>query len=60
MRRHDESKRHELDARLDALQQTGSRGIRSKRRSNAGPTVLGVLLLRGVLGAIFVIYSAAT
>jgi UPF0755 protein len=60
LRRHDESKRHELDARLDALQQTGSRGIRRKRRSNAGPTVLGVLLLLGVLGAIFVIYSAAT
>ena len=60
MRRHDKSKRHELDARLDALQQTGSRGIRRKRRSNAGPTVLGVLLLLGVLGAIFVIYSAAT
>jgi UPF0755 protein len=60
LRRHDKSKRHELDARLDALQQTGSRGIRSKRRSNAGPTVLGILLLLGVLGAIFVIYSAAT
>jgi UPF0755 protein len=60
LRRHDKSKRHELDARLDALQQTGSRGIRSERRSNAGPTVLGVLLLLGVLGAIFVIYSAAT
>jgi UPF0755 protein len=60
LRRHDKSERHELDARLDALQQTGSRGIRSKRRSNAGPTVLGVLLLLGVLGAIFVIYSAAT
>jgi UPF0755 protein len=60
LRRHDKSKRHELDARLDALQQTGSRGIRRKRRSNAGPTVLGVLLLLGVLGAIFVIYSAAT
>jgi UPF0755 protein len=60
LRRHDKSKRHELDARLDALQQTGSRGIRRKRRSNAGLTVLGVLLLLGVLGAIFVIYSAAT
>ena len=60
MRRHDKSKRHELDARLDALQQTGSRAIWRKRRSNTGPTVLGVLLLLGVLGAIFVIYSAAT
>ncbi|HEY6711270.1 MAG TPA: endolytic transglycosylase MltG [Rubrobacter sp.] len=59
MRRDDKSKRRdrdELDARLDALQQTGSRRIRRKRRSN----VLGVLLVLGVLGAIFVIYSAAT
>jgi UPF0755 protein len=59
LRRHDKSKRRdrdELDARLDALQQTGSRRIRRKRRSN----VLGVLLVLGVLGAIFVIYSAAT
>ena len=59
MRPYDKSKRRdreELDARLDALQQTGSRRIRRKRRSN----VLGVLLVLGVLGAIFVIYSAAT
>jgi UPF0755 protein len=59
LRRDDKSKRRdrdELDARLDALQQTGSRRIRRKRRSN----VLGVLLVLGVLGAIFVIYSAAT
>jgi UPF0755 protein len=59
LRRHDKSKRRdrdELDARLDALQQTGSRRIRRKRRSS----VLGVLLVLGVLGAIFVIYSAAT
>jgi len=59
LRRHDKSKRRdrdELDARLDVLQQTGSRRIRRKRRSN----VLGVLLVLGVLGAIFVIYSAAT
>jgi UPF0755 protein len=59
LRRHDKSRRRdrdELDARLDALQQTGSRRIRRKRRSN----VLGVLLVLGVLGAIFVIYSAAT
>jgi UPF0755 protein len=63
LRRHDESKRRdrdELDARLDALQQTGSRKDRRNSRSNAGPTVLGVLLVLGVLGAIFVIYSEAT
>jgi UPF0755 protein len=52
--------REELDARLDALQQTGSRRVRRKRRSKTGPAVLGVLLVLGVLGAIFVIYSAAT
>ena len=63
MRRHDKSKRgdrEELHARLDALRRSGSRRIRRKRRSNAGPTALGVLLVLGVLGAIFVIYSAAT
>jgi UPF0755 protein len=63
LRRYDKSKRRareELDARLDALQQSGSRKVRRNRRSNAGPTVLGMILLLGVLGAIFVIYSAAT
>ena len=63
MRRFDKSKRsdrEELDARLDALQQSGSRRVRRKRRSNAGPAMLGVLLVLCVLGAIFVIYSAAT
>jgi UPF0755 protein len=63
LRRYDKSKRRdreELDARLDALQQCGSRRVRRKRRSKAGPAVLGVLLVLGVLGAIFVIYSTAT
>ena len=63
MRRYDKSKRRdreELDARLDALQQSASRRVPGKRRSNAGPAVLGVLLVLGVLGAIFAIYSAAT
>ena len=63
MRRYDESKRRdreELDARLDALQPSGPRKIRRKRRSNAGPAVLGVFLVLAVLAAIFVIYSAAT
>ena len=52
--------REELDARLDALQASGPRRIRRKRRSNTGPTVLGVLLVLAVLGTIFLIYSAAT
>jgi len=63
LRRYDESKRRdreELDARLDALQPSGPRKIRRKRRSNAGPAVLGVFLVLAVLAAIFVIYSAAT
>jgi UPF0755 protein len=63
LRRYDKRERRdreELDARLDALQQSGSRRVRRKRRSNAGLTVFGVLLVLSVLGAIFVIYSAAT
>jgi len=63
LKRQDKSKRRareELDARLEAIQQSGSRRIRRKRRSNARSAVLGVLLVLGVLGAIFVIYSAAT
>ena len=63
MRRYDKSERRdreELDARLDALNRSGSRRVRRKRRSNAGPAVLGVILVLGLLGAIFVIYSAAT
>jgi UPF0755 protein len=63
LRRYNKSRRQnreELDARLDALQQTGSRRVLRKRRSKTGPAVLGVLLVLGVLGAIFVIYSAAT
>ncbi|HWI45745.1 MAG TPA: hypothetical protein VNT12_06210 [Rubrobacter sp.] len=63
MRRPDKSNgedREELDARLDALQQSDSRRVQRKRRANAESAVLGVLLVLGVLGAIFVIYSAAT
>jgi UPF0755 protein len=63
LRPYDKSKRREreeLDARLDALQLSGPRRLRRKRRSNAGPAVLGVLLVLAVLGAIIVIYSAAT
>ena len=63
MRRYDKSRRRdreELEARLDALQPSDSRRPRRKRRSNAGPTVLGVLLVLAVLGAIYLIYSAAT
>jgi UPF0755 protein len=62
LRRYDQGERRdreELDARLDALQRSGTRKTRRKRRSNAGRNVLGVFLVLGVLGAIFVIYSAA-
>jgi UPF0755 protein len=63
LRRYDESRgsdREELDARLDALQRSGSRRTRRKHRSNAGRNLLGAFLVLGVLGAIFVIYFAAT
>ena len=63
MRRYDRSKRgdrEELDARLDALRLTRPRKITRKRHSNAGPTVLGVLLVLAVLVAVYLIYSAAT
>ncbi|WP_166175716.1 endolytic transglycosylase MltG [Rubrobacter tropicus] len=36
----------------------GQKG-RRKRRSNWGPTVLGVLLLAGALGAVYLIYTSA-
>jgi UPF0755 protein len=63
LRRYDKSRgsdREELDARLDALQRSGLRRTRRKRRSNAGRNLLGAFLVLGVLGAIFVIYFAAT
>ena len=62
MRRYDKKKRRdreELDARLDALGSPAASRIRRKRRSNAGPTILGVVLVLGVLAAIYLIYSAA-
>ena len=63
MRRYDgggRRDREEIDARLDALQKSGSRRARRKRLSNAGSAVLGVVLVLGILGVIFIIYSAAT
>jgi UPF0755 protein len=51
--------REELNARLDALQRSRPKH-RHKRRSNAGPAVLGLLLVAGVLGAIYLIYATAT
>jgi UPF0755 protein len=49
----------ELDARLDAIGRSDSSRISRKRRSNAGPTVLGILLVMAVLGVIYLIYAAA-
>jgi UPF0755 protein len=60
--RYDKKKRRdreELDARLDALGRPDSSRLHRKRRSNAGPTVIGILLVLAVLGAIYLIYSAA-
>jgi UPF0755 protein len=62
VRRYDKRKRSdraELDARLDALGSARPSRLRRKRRSNAGPALLGVLLVLVVLCAIYLIYSAA-
>jgi UPF0755 protein len=62
VRRYDRRKRgdsEDLDARLDALGRSNLSGIRRKRRSSSGPAVLGMLLVLAVLGAIYLIYSAA-
>ena len=63
MKRYDKKRklrdREEVDARLSALQRSRPRP-RRKRRSNAGPTVLGLLLVAGVLGAVYIIYADAT
>ena len=62
MRRYGKSQRRdreELDGKLDAMGRPRSSTIRRNRRSNAGPAVLGVLLVMTVLAAIYLIYSAA-
>lgn len=50
--------REELATRLDALWASRPKRHR-KRRSNAGPTVLGLLLVLGIFGAIYLIYATA-
>ena len=47
----------DLDARLEALE---SPRAKHRRRTNAGPTVLGLLLVAGVLGVVYLIYATAT
>ena len=62
MRRYDKKKRRdreELDARLDALGRPDRSRIRRTRRSNAGPTVFGILAVVAILGAVYLIYTAA-
>ena len=62
MKRYDKRKlrnREEVDARLSALRRSRPKPSR-KRRSNAGPAVLGLLLVAGVLGAVYFIYATAT
>jgi UPF0755 protein len=62
LRRHDKKKRldrEELDARLDALGRPDRSRIRRTRRSNAGPTVFGILAVVAILGAVYLIYTAA-
>lgn len=62
MRRYDKSRlsdRQELDARLSALKRSRPKQ-RRKRRSNAGPLVLGAVLVACALGAVYLIYATAT
>ena len=58
-RERDDRDREELDARLSALRSSSSKR-RRKPRSNAGPTVLGILLLVAVLGSIYLVYAAVS
>lgn len=61
MRRYEKRKRRDredLEARLNALQPSRNKR-RRKRRSNVGPAILGIMLLVGVLGVIYLIYSTA-
>jgi UPF0755 protein len=51
--------REEMDDGLDALGRRSSGRIRRKRRSNAGPALLGILLVVAVLGASYLIYAGA-
>ena len=62
MRRYDKSRlsdRQELDARLSALKRSRPKQ-RRKRRSGAGPLVLGALIVACALGAVYLIYATAT
>ena len=59
MKRYDKRKRRsreEVDARLSALRRSRPKP-RRKRRSNAGPAMLGLLLVASVLGAVYFIYA---
>lgn len=61
MRRYEKRRRRDredLEARLNALQPSRNKR-RRKRRSNIGPAILGIMLLVGVLGVIYLIYSSA-
>ncbi len=63
MRRHDKGKqedREDLRARLDALERSNPKKRRRRRRSNVGPTLLALLLLGVVIGAVYLVYTAAT
>jgi len=61
LRRYERGKsrdRDDLQARLNALQPPRSKR-RRKRRSNFGPAILGILLVVGILGIIYLIYTSA-
>jgi UPF0755 protein len=62
LRRYDKSRRtdrEELDARLSALERSRPKQ-RRKRRTGAGPWLLGALLVACALGAVYLIYASAT
>lgn len=59
MRRYEKRRRGDrenLQERLNALQSPRNK---RRRRSNAGPAILGILLIVGVLGLIYFIYTSA-
>jgi len=63
LRRYDKSKRRDredLDARLDALQHSSPKKTRRRRNRSFGPTLFALLLLAAALGAVYLVYTAAT
>jgi len=63
LRRYDRSKRRDredLEARLDALQRVERKRKPRRRRRNFGPTLFAAMLLAVGVGAVYLVYTAAT